>query len=47
MPAAGSSRYLCEREGMHIADRLREKASIRSTATELGRRTPTTRDTTA
>ena len=31
------SRYLSERERIHIADRLREKASIRSIAAELGR----------
>lgn len=33
--AAG--RYLCETERIHIADRLREKASIRTIASELGR----------
>ncbi|GCD42530.1 IS30 family transposase [Streptomyces paromomycinus] len=31
------SRFLSERERIHIADRLREKASIRSIAAELGR----------
>nr|WP_238783683.1 IS30 family transposase [Streptomyces monomycini] len=31
------SRYLSERERLHIADRLREKVSIRSIAAELGR----------
>src|SRR5882757_1685690 len=30
-------RYLCEAERIHIADRLREKASIRTIAAELGR----------
>ncbi|MCA1218656.1 IS30 family transposase [Streptomyces sp. 8L] len=32
-----SGRYLSERERIHIADRLREKASIRTIAAELGR----------
>lgn len=31
------SRYRSERERIHIVDRLREKASIPSTAAELGR----------
>jgi IS30 family transposase len=34
---SGPSRYLCETDRIHIADRLREKASIRAIATELGR----------
>ncbi|MEU5664471.1 IS30 family transposase [Streptomyces longwoodensis] len=37
MPASGPSRYLCEEDRIHIADRLREKASIRQIAAELGR----------
>ncbi|MCX5129469.1 IS30 family transposase [Streptomyces sp. NBC_00347] len=32
-----SSRYLCEDDRIHIADRLRENASIRQIAAELGR----------
>ncbi|MDI3409523.1 IS30 family transposase [Streptomyces cavernicola] len=35
--AAKSSRYLCEADRIHIADRLREKATIRRIAAELGR----------
>ncbi|MFJ3594876.1 IS30 family transposase [Streptomyces sp. NPDC090133] len=35
--ARGSSRYLREDERIHIADRLREKATIRQIASELGR----------
>lgn len=31
------SRYLCEDERIHIADRLREKATVRAIAAELGR----------
>ncbi|GGU61250.1 hypothetical protein GCM10010178_61890 [Lentzea flava] len=34
---SASSRYLCEDDRIHIADRLREKATIRQIATELGR----------
>ena len=34
---AGPSRYLGESDRIHIADRLREKASIRTIAAELGR----------
>lgn len=34
---ASASRYLTEPERIHIADRLREKASIRQIAVELGR----------
>jgi IS30 family transposase len=39
VPASGQtrSRFLSERERIHIADRLREKASIRSIAAELDR----------
>lgn len=36
-PPAARGRYLCEAERIHIADRIREKASIRAIATELGR----------
>ncbi len=37
-PASVSGRrYLCEEERIHIADRLREKASIRTIAAELNR----------
>ena len=36
-PPAGPYRYLREDDRIHIADRLREKASIRAIATELGR----------
>ncbi|MFD8244886.1 IS30 family transposase [Nocardia sp. NPDC059691] len=35
--AGGSSRYLGEEERIRIADRLREKASVRAIAAELGR----------
>ncbi|MFF4054164.1 IS30 family transposase, partial [Streptomyces chartreusis] len=35
--AAGPSRYLQEADRIHIADRLREKASLRTIAAELGR----------
>jgi IS30 family transposase len=34
---AGPSRYLTEADRIHIADRLREKASVRAIAAELGR----------
>ncbi|MFE4420744.1 transposase [Streptomyces sp. NPDC056817] len=34
---SGPSRYLCEADRIHIADRLREKAGIRQIAAELGR----------
>jgi len=37
VPPAGPSRYLSEDERIHIADRLREKASLRAVAAELGR----------
>jgi IS30 family transposase len=33
----GPSRYLCEADRIHIADRLREKATVRAIAAELGR----------
>ncbi|MFJ3217408.1 helix-turn-helix domain-containing protein [Kitasatospora sp. NPDC086801] len=36
-PASGQSRYLREEARIHIADRLRENASIRTIAAELGR----------
>ncbi|MFG2884252.1 IS30 family transposase [Streptomyces sp. NPDC048297] len=36
-PRSTSSRYLREDERIHIADRLREKATIRAIAAELGR----------
>ncbi|MFD7568895.1 IS30 family transposase [Streptomyces tendae] len=36
-PPCGPSRYLQEHDRIHIADRLREKASIRQIAAELGR----------
>lgn len=32
-----SGRYLCEADRIHIADRLREKATVRAIAAELGR----------
>lgn len=35
--SSGPSRYLREEDRIHIADRLREKASIRTIARELGR----------
>ncbi|MFJ7247173.1 IS30 family transposase [Kitasatospora sp. NPDC098652] len=37
LPASGPSRYLREADRIYIADRLREKASIREIAAELGR----------
>ncbi|MFZ3500062.1 IS30 family transposase [Streptomyces sp. 5.8] len=36
-PPSVLSRYLCEADRIHIADRLREKATIRAIAAELGR----------
>ncbi|MBR8638645.1 IS30 family transposase [Streptomyces tuirus] len=36
-PAPSATRYLREDERIHIADRLREKASVRTIAAELGR----------
>ncbi|MDJ0379541.1 helix-turn-helix domain-containing protein, partial [Streptomyces sp. G-G2] len=37
VPPSASSRYLCEADRIHIADRLREKATVRAIAAELGR----------
>lgn len=37
VPPSGPSRYLCEDERIHIADRLRERAAVRTIAAELGR----------
>ncbi|MFH9424649.1 IS30 family transposase [Streptomyces sp. NPDC017529] len=37
VPPSGPSRFLREDERMHIADRLREKATVRAIAAELGR----------
>ncbi|MFD7643828.1 IS30 family transposase [Kitasatospora sp. NPDC059795] len=37
VPPSGPSRYLTEDERLHIADRLRERATIRAIAAELGR----------
>ncbi|MFD5589802.1 IS30 family transposase [Streptomyces sp. NPDC058733] len=37
VPPSGPSRYLCEADRILIADRLREKASVRAIAAELGR----------
>lgn len=37
MPPSGASRYLHENERIYIADRLREKGTIRAIAAELGR----------
>ncbi|MDI9889542.1 IS30 family transposase, partial [Streptomyces sp. HNM0645] len=36
-PPPGPSRYLRESDRIHIADRLREKATVRAIAAELGR----------
>ncbi|MET9470109.1 helix-turn-helix domain-containing protein, partial [Streptomyces sp. NPDC006544] len=36
-PSSGPSRFLREADRIHIADRLREKATIRTIAAELGR----------
>jgi len=36
-PPPGPSRYLREADRIHIADRLREKATVRAIAAELGR----------
>ncbi|WP_407698912.1 IS30 family transposase [Streptomyces acidicola] len=41
VPPSGPSRHLCEDERIHIADRLREKATVRAIAAEL-RRSPST-----
>ncbi|OLZ58015.1 IS30 family transposase, partial [Streptomyces sp. IMTB 2501] len=40
-PLDGPSRYLREADRIHIADRLREKATVRAIAAELGRRPST------
>ncbi len=37
VPPSGPSRYLCEADRIHIADRLLEKATVRAIAAELGR----------
>lgn len=37
VPPSGPSRYLREGDRIHIADRLREKATVRAIAAELGR----------
>jgi transposase, IS30 family len=37
VPPSAPSRYLCEADRIHIADRLREKATVRAIASELGR----------
>jgi transposase, IS30 family len=37
VPPSGASRYLREADRIYIADRLREKASVRAIAAELGR----------
>jgi IS30 family transposase len=37
VPPSGASRYLCEGERIYIADRLREKATVRAIASELNR----------
>lgn len=37
VPSSGPSRYLCEDDRIYIADRLREKATVRAIAAELGR----------
>ncbi|WP_455679029.1 IS30 family transposase [Streptomyces bobili] len=37
VPPSGTSRYLDEADRIYIADRLREKASVRAIAAELGR----------
>ncbi|MFG3310325.1 IS30 family transposase [Streptomyces wuyuanensis] len=37
VPPAAPSRYLSEADRIHIADRLREKATVRAIAAELGR----------
>ncbi|WP_230885383.1 IS30 family transposase [Streptomyces spinoverrucosus] len=37
VPPSGPSRYLCEADRIYIADRLREKATLRAIAAELGR----------
>lgn len=37
VPLSAPSRYLCEADRIHIADRLRERATVRAIAAELGR----------
>ncbi|MFJ6798868.1 helix-turn-helix domain-containing protein [Streptomyces sp. NPDC091268] len=37
MPLSASSRYLREADRIHITDRLRERATVRAIAAELGR----------
>ncbi|MFG2417430.1 IS30 family transposase [Streptomyces goshikiensis] len=37
LPPSVASRYLCEADRIHIADRVREKATVRAIASELGR----------
>jgi transposase, IS30 family len=37
VPPCAPSRYLCQDERIHIADRAREKATVRAIAAELGR----------
>ncbi|MEU3444164.1 helix-turn-helix domain-containing protein [Streptomyces griseoincarnatus] len=37
VPRSGPSRHLTAADRIHIADRLREKASVRQIAAELGR----------
>ncbi|MFB9583067.1 IS30 family transposase [Streptomyces goshikiensis] len=37
LPSSVASRYLCEADRIHIADRVREKATVRAIASELGR----------
>jgi transposase-like protein len=37
VPPSGPSRYLGEADRIHIAERLREKATVRAIAAELGR----------
>lgn len=41
VPPSGPFRYLREDDRIHIADRLREKATVRAIAAELGRRPST------
>ncbi|GAA0451909.1 hypothetical protein GCM10010361_14990 [Streptomyces olivaceiscleroticus] len=42
VPPSGPSRYLSEADRIYIADRLREKATVRAIAAELGRSPSTT-----
>ncbi|MDJ0466308.1 IS30 family transposase [Streptomyces sp. H27-C3] len=41
VPPSAPSRYLCEADRIHIADRVREKATVRAIAAELGRSSST------